>query len=158
MTMVFGRPMAVTEFVIPIVIDAVDRVFSSRSFSHVREEVDEIEPSFADRDASASVPSELCGFLIEASLLHFGPRGVCYGHSGFAHRSVTMAGLGDSFTLGTSATGCMSTREIVSDDDGFVSAIAETEPTCVCRLDVREFDDGQTAKALTSEILESAHV
>lgn len=75
------RPSAVPWLVVPIVIDAVDRVLGRRLPSHVGKEVEiRVEPTLADRDASASVAVVHPVARIQAALFHAYPRQVLRRH------------------------------------------------------------------------------
>jgi hypothetical protein len=146
MSMVVDRPFAVAGFIVPVVVDAIDGVFSARPLTHVSEEIIKDQPAFADCDAATPIPFELDLFGVETPLLHLGPRQVGLCDSGFG--GVAMANLCFPFALKASAAGGVSARQIVADDDDLDAAVAATQKAFVFGLGVREADDGQAAKTL----------
>jgi hypothetical protein len=155
-TIIIGSPAAIAWFVALVVINPVES-HTFRPLAHVSKKIIEDQPAFANRNASASVPSPLPRFRIQASLLHAGPRIVSWRGTGFVHGGVAMAGLSDSFALETSATGCVAARQIIADSDDFVSAIAETNPARIGRLRVRKSQNGKATEAQSGEISEGGH-
>jgi hypothetical protein len=147
-TVILRRPFAVSWFVIPVVIDAIDGVFLGGPFTHIGEEISEVEPAFADLDASAAVPTPLPCFLVQAPLFHAGPGIVGWSGARLAHGGMAMTCLRSPFALKTSATDRVSARQIVADDDDFDAAVAEAQEAFVFGLSVREANDGQAAESL----------
>ncbi len=68
-----SRPTTIVWFIIPVVIDPVDRISFGRALSHIGKEVLELLPSLADLDASISIPMILCVIWIRAPIFHLGP-------------------------------------------------------------------------------------
>ncbi len=68
-----SSPAAVPRFVVPVVVDPVDRR-AIRARSHVGEEVLELEPAFADRDPPAAIVGVRGVPRIEAAAHHPLPR------------------------------------------------------------------------------------
>lgn len=71
-----SRPAAVVWLIVSVVVDAIKRVFWGRTTPHVRDEIFEFLPSFANLNPSFAVFVELRMALVAASLLHVDPRHV----------------------------------------------------------------------------------
>lgn len=66
-----GRPTTVARSVWPVVVDAVDRVLSLGTWTHVFQKLREvIQPFRGNRDASTPVPGEVWRLRVEAPILH----------------------------------------------------------------------------------------
>ena len=79
MTLVMPNlPATIPRFISAIVVYATDRG-SRWAFAHVRKEVNEDSPSFADSDPSTSVARPAIIFGIGASLDHLHPRAISWG-------------------------------------------------------------------------------
>jgi hypothetical protein len=70
------RPPAVFRRIVPIVIDAIERV-ARRPLAHIRQKVPKIFPSLANADPSTAVEMETALFLITAPLFHIKPLCLC---------------------------------------------------------------------------------
>ena len=155
----WSSPAAVAGFVIPVVVDPI-KGQSMRTFSHVCEKVNEIEPAFADGNASTSVAIPLIVIRIEASSFHVRPGNVRAGS--FKSVALPMSILSGrcSFALDATATGCSATQQIVADNGCFGSAVAFAKPSCVRPFSpIRgAHQNHQTSEASVGKIDEVGHV
>jgi hypothetical protein len=145
-----GRPTAIARFVIPVVVDAVDRE-AMRALTHVSQEIIEDQPSFADSDAAPSIVFPNMAFWIEASGFHGRPRTVGVSNAFLVCGGVPVSGLSFPFSLKAPAARGVATRQIVADGDDFDTAITETQEAFVFSLGVRKLQDGQATEALIWE-------
>jgi len=87
-----GRPSTVAEFVIAVVVDALQRE-AGRSRSHVEHEIAKRSPSLANRDPSATVAAVRWVARILAALTHTFPTLIC-------RRTAFAVGAGSAHTGG----------------------------------------------------------
>jgi hypothetical protein len=153
-----SRPAAVAGFVVPIVVDTVER-HSGGALAHIGEEVFEVAPPFAERDASSAIPLELSCFRVGAALPHVDPRGV--GSVGVASGAAPVLGDlgGEPLTPNAPATGGIAAPQVATLNGCCAPARARAQPICVARhVRMREAQRNQLAEALTGNVGVLRHV
>ena len=152
MTLVMPNlPATIPRFISAIVVYATDSG-SRWAFAHVRKEVNEDSPSFADSDPSTSVARPAIIGRVGASLDHFHPRAISWGCSLFSVMSV----LGAVFSYVSVATAADFSIGLIG--RSFVSAIAVDKPDGSMKfIHVREAENSLSPKAQTSDIFEGRH-
>ena len=155
-----SRPPTVAGFVISIVVDAIESQFR-RSFAHVGEEVVKEMPSLTHIDASPAVMLEVLVCGIAASIEHAGPRFIGSGHLASAIMAMTdTMGLRENFEMSAAAAYRCAAAKLVRHGDGFVSAVALTNPIRPRAPWPRRNVPSQYDKAretLAGDIVESGH-
>ena len=147
-----GGPIAIVWFVVPVVVLALNRVFSGRWRSHVGHEFSERPiPLFANGYASSAVSCVVRGIGVVAALTHTYPRSISW----------RMVGIMNIARLPAKCIGCPSRApatcafaryERLSDNCSFSTAIANAKPSNFSMRLVRNGDNSPRAKNTTGKI------
>lgn len=70
-------PAAVRRLVVPVIVDAINRMGWRRARPHVRSKVGKVTPPFANGDSSISVGAGIFCFRRPTPAAHFAPRAIC---------------------------------------------------------------------------------
>ena len=144
--------MAISGLVMPVVVDAIERVLLAWPLAHVGEEIAEGKPPFADFDAAPAVPLPLRRSGVEAAALHRFPRSV--GHSAFFMPRVPVAAKGRSKVASEAATAFRKTASQVCSKDNFLIAAVAAAKKIASSFDVRETNHRPAFKSHICEIEE----
>lgn len=142
-------PAAVAWFVVAAVVDAVNGVSPTGSFSHVSEEVCKISPAFTNRNSATSIIGigGMCNAL--AATKHVTPNAMF----GSVMLPMFCESRFHEFNLNTSATLASSHSQRVAADDNFISAIANAIPRkCPMFCSACERDNMPSVELHSSEI------
>ena len=149
--MLAGLPATVARFISAIVVDAAN-AGSWGAFAHVLEEVGKSQPTFTNKDATASVARPAIVVGVRAPLDHFLPRTIGWRGSSLPGMSMFEAVL--FFTI--QATAARLPARLIG--RSFVPAIAANEPNRPVKfVHMGKMKDDLSSKAQTSDIFESGH-
>lgn len=126
-----GRPAAIVRFVITVVVDAIDRMFSGRSRPHVRKERRVVvPPAIADRDSSSAVVQIPLVVGVVTATTHPLPRRV-FDSLLLAERRVAMLAefITGQFSLTTTAALCMTAPQMAGGHNRSGATVATTKPS-----------------------------
>ena len=140
--LLFARcPAAVARLVVPIVIDALQRVLWRGLVAHIGVKVFKLAPAFADANAAPSVPLKVLMLWIIAPMKHRIPS-VMNWMSGHAVRHPQ-----------TSTRLRVVAPKLLSAHDGDRAAVTSTKPISAFLIVGRmETDDSEPIKSLSSQI------
>jgi hypothetical protein len=150
------RPLAIDGLVMPVSIDAVD-CRSSRALAHVHQKVLEtIEPTLADRDASATVVLKANVSRVQAAFLHGFPSAV--GRRSRSSRRIAVLQCAGVPEFGARTTACRVSAPQPSDtNDALGPAVASAQPMRSAVFHVRKTDSGQPTKLFIGDIYAGTH-
>ena len=140
------RPTNIARLVIPVVVDAIDRVFTARPRSHISQEVHEVvAPRRGHLDAAAAIVLPRRIVWITAALFCVMPSSI-YGSAAHAVRLTTRPGL---FSTETPAANDAAFTKHRPRSGHFPPAITSTQPN-IFFVSVRDSD--QATKPLTGDV------
>jgi hypothetical protein len=151
------RPAAIAGFVIAIVVYSVE-CGPGWALTHVGKKIVEGHPAVAHRNPSILIPTPPVMFWVQASLLHPRPRSVRRRDFSAPATRMAMTRARYSFVVLAAATECVFPRQIVANDDGCISTVADALPAGVSGLGVSEPLNCQAPETMPCEIAECAHV
>lgn len=119
-----GGPSAVSRFVVPVIVDAVNGMTVRRHSHVVNEELERCTPSFTDVDSAPTIEMEVFSFRIGATVSHAAP----YTESSMITEPVRLIGW-NQFPLQTATTFLPSGSKIVGSNGSDLSAITLASPS-----------------------------
>jgi hypothetical protein len=146
------RPPAITGFISPVVVDAVDGHFGRRC-AHVGEEVLERAPSVAYPDSACAVVAKTIGVRTIATIKHIGPTAISGSSQALAIMAMDRLASSRKLDSETPTTCCQSISEMISPRAGFCSTIAEADPMSALLAAC----DNQASETLTNKIHKNGH-
>lgn len=153
-----GGPAAVAWFVVPIIVDAIQRT-ANRTRPHVSQEcLERVAPAVAHRDATAAVIGEAVVASREAPLSHAAPTLVLPRPSRELRSVAVNSGCRpEALAAHASAAGRLATQQLTADDFGGVAAITDTGPPDAVRSPSREREHAEPMKASPCQVNEYVH-
>jgi len=150
-------PAAVSGFIVPVVVDTVEREIKTWSLAHVfTEGLKGVQPTLADCDSAFSVSVKACGRLPQASVFHGLPRFVSWAIVTAVFQTPITSDIGSQ----ASATSLPTPEAFVAKNcsccQRCVSAITEAVPNDqVFAASASERDNCQSLKLLADQIQNS---
>lgn len=152
----FGRPPAISWFVVAVYVDAVECVFRW-PLSHVIQEVlKRIEPSITYLNAASAVVAKLRGRRGVAAALHGRPRDKRWSERVAPRMSVRSGRFPRRFRLEATATLRVAAVQVLASDDSGIAAIAPAGPmeSCLVPLpcSMRQLDSYKSPESLARDV------
>lgn len=142
------RPSAVGRFIVPVAVDAIDRVRRGGPRAHVGEEVFESLPSVAYANASTAIIGEPFGAGVRATFAHAAPRLPFWG-AGTSVRCCRMI---------LTAAGLSAASQVGITHGPFGAAGTSAQPPLLAvRRGSCRANDGQIEEDMTGQIRGSTH-
>lgn len=152
-----GRPSAVVGGIRPIVVDSINGMQGTGTPPHIGQEIRKAAaPPLTDSDPSATITIPPPTVRASATSSHCRPDEVLW--HGASPDSGAVSGVSgyDSFSVQTSARTRVAGAQIGRRDCEFSTAIASTEPRCLCGT-AHPSDSYQSSKSLSGKVEKGRH-
>lgn len=148
------RPTAIGRGIVPIFVDAVNRMLPRRPPAHIGDEICNAHPASANSDAAASVRRKRFITGVETPTPHVSPCDVLRSQAVASRFAMTKRRYGCHSRLEASAAFSLSSLEMRRSHSAASAALAKTSPTRGFILCVRAAKNGQTTEAKPEQVFE----
>ena len=145
-------PLAITRFVVPVIVSAINRVFRCGGLTHVSKEVDEAcPPAFTYANSSTAVEPEIVLVGAVAPPNHVSPNSVDAAFPSLWRMTMNCFLNPDSLSLCTTAAGCRASAQALRRHDSLNATIASTKPRASCLAHASVAQDKPAAKTFPGQ-------